>query len=228
MGLLDDLKRQAQELQDREQALATEAKRNSAAVDIALRRAYRYLSDLAKQLNVLRPETTRSFDLPRIGRFSGLRVEEFFTDYRSRNTFGSEQFDLVYLKFEHKTGEALHCACEYEDNIRVFERQLDSLGLSYRAEYLKHDNRLVRRAEFIIEPMVRSRVILKGNHQAGAIEIALLNTASWGKRGFSLQATSLTDSFLEELAKHVLGRSSALDAAEISTSGQGGAKTLPY
>src|SRR5207237_1083943 len=82
VGLLDDLKKQADALKAQD-VDKTESLRSSAVtVDHALRRTFLYLNDLGKQLNVVQMPSPFAFDLPTIGKIDGLILKDFFCDFR--------------------------------------------------------------------------------------------------------------------------------------------------
>jgi len=83
VGLLDDLKKQADALKAQD-VDKTESLRSSAVtVDHALRRLFLYLNDLGKQINVVQMPCPFIFDLPTVGKVDGLIIKDFFCDFRA-------------------------------------------------------------------------------------------------------------------------------------------------
>ena len=82
MGLLDDLKKQADMVKT--QQLNQNEMRDEAlkAVEAKMKQAFLYLNDLLKQLAVLKPDNPLVFSIPGVGDLKGLRFAEFFIDYR--------------------------------------------------------------------------------------------------------------------------------------------------
>ena len=81
MGLLDDLKQQAESLREEEQAKQRAAEERAVEVrgqlGPALAKIHRYLADLIDQLKVLKPNVVVDFPLPGAGTLRGLRQEDY-------------------------------------------------------------------------------------------------------------------------------------------------------
>ena len=67
MGLLDDLKKQADALKAQDIDKTESLRATAVAVDHSLRRTFLYLNDLGKQLNVVQMPSPFTFDLPTRG-----------------------------------------------------------------------------------------------------------------------------------------------------------------
>ncbi|HSN21406.1 MAG TPA: hypothetical protein VLS49_12050, partial [Usitatibacter sp.] len=68
MGLLDDLKKQADALKAQDVDRTESMRATAVAVDHALRRTFLYLNDLGKQLNVVQMPSSFSFDILSVGK----------------------------------------------------------------------------------------------------------------------------------------------------------------
>ena len=77
VGLLDDLKRQAQELQSQQQTDAAALARNTALVEGACKSAFQYWLELARQLNVLQPTSPVRYVLDGRNVFEQLKMADF-------------------------------------------------------------------------------------------------------------------------------------------------------
>ena len=99
MGLLDDLKKQADAVKaqdtDKTESLRTQA----VAVDHSLRRLFLYLNDLGKQLNVVQMPSPFVFDLPTVGKVDGLVIKDFFCDFRSKHFIDKDYYGEVHVAY---------------------------------------------------------------------------------------------------------------------------------
>ncbi|HSS28691.1 MAG TPA: hypothetical protein VLL50_12115, partial [Usitatibacter sp.] len=75
MGLLDDLKKQADALKAQDTDKTESLRATAVAVDHALRRSFLYLNDLGKQLNVVQMPSPCAYDLPTVGKVDGLIIK---------------------------------------------------------------------------------------------------------------------------------------------------------
>jgi len=75
VGLLDDLKKQADALKAQDTDKTESLRTTAVAVDHALRRSFLYLNDLGKQLNVVQMPSPFTFDLPTVGKIDGLVIK---------------------------------------------------------------------------------------------------------------------------------------------------------
>ena len=95
MGLLDDLKKQADALKANEVDRTESLRSTAVAVDHSLRRSFLYLNDLGKQLNVVQMPSPFKYNLPTVGDVDGLIVKDFFCDFRVQGK----------LEGDHETGK---------------------------------------------------------------------------------------------------------------------------
>ena len=77
MGLLDDLKKQADALKANEVDRTESMRSTAVAVDHSLRRSFLYLNDLGKQLNVVQMPSPFKYDLPTVGDIDGAGDQGF-------------------------------------------------------------------------------------------------------------------------------------------------------
>jgi hypothetical protein len=68
VGLLDDLKKQADALKAQDTDKTESLRSTAVAVDHSLRRTFLYLNDLGKQLNVVQMPSPFAYDLLTVGK----------------------------------------------------------------------------------------------------------------------------------------------------------------
>jgi hypothetical protein len=97
VGLLDDLKQQADALKAQDTDKTESLRGNAVAVDHALRRAFLYMNDLGKQLNVVNLPSPFVYKLPTVGDIAGLTFKDFFCDFRSKHFIDKDYYGEVHL-----------------------------------------------------------------------------------------------------------------------------------
>src|SRR3990167_7115868 len=95
MGLLDDLKKQAELVRSQQTSQHELRAENIGQVEEKMRQSFQYLNELLKQLAVLKPVNPGVFSLPGIGDLKNLGYAESFIDYRKKRINDREYFDSV-------------------------------------------------------------------------------------------------------------------------------------
>ncbi|MBL0122619.1 MAG: hypothetical protein IPP88_07745 [Betaproteobacteria bacterium] len=100
MGLLDDLKKEADTLKSQEAERTQSVKANAAAVDRALRKTFQYMYELFKQLNVVKPACPLVYDLLTVGKIDGLIQSDYRVEFRTSQRENSEHYENVAINFK--------------------------------------------------------------------------------------------------------------------------------
>ena len=132
MGLLDDLKKQADAVKAQDVDKTESLRANAVAVDHALRRAFLFLNDLGKQLNVVKMPCPFVFKLPTVGEVSGLIFKDFFVDFRSKNFIDKDYYGEVHLATRCWSDKVLTIK-KGPDEMEKFRNSLWQLTSSTRA-----------------------------------------------------------------------------------------------
>jgi hypothetical protein len=189
MGLLDDLKKEADTLKN-EQAVRTQSlKANAATVDRALRKIFYYLNDLFKQLNVVRPPCACEYDLQTVGKI------------------GSEHFENLSVKFKRSKPEQLSVKRDAE-NIERFRDLLWQNNMRFTSEAIKNERRVTVSETFTINCEVICAVDIVGDYEGGTIRFKLKNVEDFGPTVYTLEPDSISDEALEAFATLLIGKES--------------------
>jgi len=206
MGLLDDLKRQAEEIKQDGLTRVDTALENTQQVDQKLRMAFKYLNDLGSQLSVVKPTTPRTFDLSTFGRFEGLRLCDFFVDYRTKRLFDKEMFDTIDMTFKQTSDQALTIKRELEPNVNKLQDYLTSSNLRFEIQKFTNERKILTHAIFKIPSEVRSEIKISGDHDKANITFAVRNVEFFGTYSVVFAAADINEHLLEEFAKMLLGQ----------------------
>ena len=142
MGLLDDLKKEADNLKDQESVRTQSLKANAASVDRALRKTFQYLNELFRQLNVVKPPCTRSYDLLTVGKISGFIQVDYRIDYRTSQRDNMEHYESLAVTFKRTKPEQLTVKRDAEQ-IERFRDLLWQNNLRFTSEPVRNDRRVV-------------------------------------------------------------------------------------
>ncbi|MBL8511459.1 MAG: hypothetical protein JNM52_07420 [Betaproteobacteria bacterium] len=207
MGLLDDLKKEADALKNQESERTQALKANAAAVDRALRKTFHYLNDLFKQLNVVKPPCARSYDLLTVGKIEGLIQTDYRVEYRTSERNNAEHFETLDITFKRTKPEQLTVKREAEQ-IERFRNLLWQNNMRFTSEVMRNERRVVTHEIFTINCEVLCGVDVIGDYDNGVVRFKLKNIEDFGPTIYSLEPDSVTDKSLEEFAKLLIGKES--------------------
>jgi hypothetical protein len=211
MGLLDDLKKEADTLKNQEAARTQSLKANATAVDHALRKTFQYMNELFKQLNVVKPPCPRVYDLLTVGKIDGLVQGDYRVEYRTSLRDNSEHYENLSIMFKRSKPEQLTVKREAEQ-IDRFRDLLWQNNLRFTSEPFKNERRVVVFETFKINCEVLCSADVVGDYDEGVIRFKLKNIEDFGPTVYTLEPDKVTDQALEELAKLFIGKESNFKA----------------
>jgi hypothetical protein len=207
MGLLDELKKQAETLKVENRSSAAESLvLNTKLTEAKMQQTFLFLSELIKQLNVLRPESSRGFDIETAGRFENLVLDDFFLDYRKRKIGDKDYFDHIILRFKHASDQVLEIK---RDSQQLIDRLRDFLmvaNLKFEMTEKKNDRGFVLHAEFKVPYVVRSEVIIQAKGDTAQLVFKVKNIERISSFELQFPASEISESMLDEFARYVVGK----------------------
>ncbi|MCC7122491.1 MAG: FHA domain-containing protein [Gammaproteobacteria bacterium] len=202
MGVLDDLKQQAEALKAAEQTRAREEQaRANALLAIALPAVFRlnlHLRELADQLRVLDPETRLTLDVPGIGPVPGFRQEHMEV------TAEGHPPDRVVARFRLRYERRGHFEVRGAGSLDHWLDNARGRGLAVRLVRILDPIGALERALVTFEDSVPASIAFAFERDSGAISITLRNFEELGERRHLVQAGRITSGFLDELSKFIL------------------------
>ena len=205
MGLLDDLKKEAETLKSQEAVKTQSIIANSAAVDRALRKTFQYMNELFRQLNVVKPPCPHAYDLLTVGKIDGLVQSDYRIEYRTSQRENTEHYENLTITFKRSKPEQLTVKREAE-LIERFRDQLWQNNMRFTSEPFKNERRVTTHEVFKINCEVICGADVVGDYESGAIRFRLKNVEDFGPTVYTLEPDSVTDKALEELAKLFIGK----------------------
>jgi len=210
VGLLDDLKKQADALKANE-VDKTESLRSSAvAVDHSLRRSFLYLNDLGKQLNVVQMPGPFKYNLPTVGDIEGLIVKDFFCDFRSKHFIDKDYYGEVHVAYRCGSDKVLTVR-KGPDEMEKFRDVLWQSNIEHESEQFRNPRKVITHEIFKVKCDFRVQAKIQGDHETGSVKIVTKNVGGFQVDLFPLLALELNDPAVEELAKFFIGRPNRWD-----------------
>lgn len=183
-----------------------------ASLSEALRTAYRYLKDLADQLNVIQPVYREVYAIPGLPEFRGLAWEEGKADFRMREvTPILKRFDRVSFRFRLSGPKEIKVTREYPASEKL-KQFLEEGGIAYTAHDVYTARGAVEGSKFIVPAEVRASLTLYNELALGKVLMRTSNVSGFGTLKYLLSPDAIDDESLDELAAFVLGESKGLGA----------------
>jgi hypothetical protein len=165
------------------------------------------MSELFKQLNVVKPACSLVYDLPTVGKIDGLVQSDYRIEYRTSLRDNSEHYELVTINFKRGKPEIFTIKREAEQ-IERFRDMLWQNNMRFTSEPFKNDRRVTTHEVFKINCEVLCGAEAAGDYDNGVIRFKLRNVEDFGPTVYTLEPDSVTDKALEELAKLFIGKES--------------------
>jgi len=207
MGLLDDLKKEADTLKNQEAERTQSIKANAATVDRALRKTFQYMYELFRQLNVVKPACPRTYDLLTVGKIDGLIQSDYRIEFRTSQRDNKEHYENLSITFKRSKPEQLSVKREAE-NIERFRDLLWQNNMRFTSEPFRNERRVIIMEVFKINCDIICGVDIVGDYESGAIRFKLKNVEDFGPTLYTLEPDAVNDQSLEELATLLIGKDS--------------------
>lgn len=210
MGILDDLKKEADELKVRQetdtQTKLERISQNFILVEEKLKQVHLFLLELAKQLNVIKPHVLRSYYLSGFGQVDNMLQE----DYRVKTAiFTIDNRDFikeVHLAFRCTSEKPLIISKETPALIEQFQDYLWRNNLKFEASEFRNVRGYVEKTDFKLDNAIPVTFVVSANFDQAMIKIASRNFAMIGQNEYAYDATEITEAVLDEFAKFLLDK----------------------
>jgi hypothetical protein len=204
MGLLDELRRQAQSVSGTEEPDSERLARIVERVDGALRRGFSFFMETASYLGTIRPENKRSFVIPNLGALQGMRESDLFVDYRTVSIFDKARFDRFYVRFTSSSDRVLEKQVDFvtAQKLHTF---LSESGLQFKHEDRRNHQGKIVGGTFQVPCVLHSQITFKGDYTAGLVRVTCNNLDWFGEDVFTYDAEEIEVSLLEEYVKYMVG-----------------------
>ncbi|HUP98032.1 MAG TPA: hypothetical protein VM073_08825 [Usitatibacter sp.] len=205
MGLLDDLKKQADDLKAKDVDRTESMRSTAVAVDHALRRSFLYLNDLGKQLNVVQMPSPFKYSLPTVGDIDGLIIKDFFCDFRSKHFIDKDYYGEVHVAFR-AWSERVLTVKKGPDDMEKFRDVLWQSNIEHKSEQFRNERKVITHEVFKVNCDFRVQGKIEGDHETGKLKIVTKNVGGFQVDLFLLMGQEMNEQGVEEFAKFFIGR----------------------
>ena len=218
MGFLDELKAQAEALQNRQRRDEAAFERNALRTDEACKTTFHYWLDLARQLNLLRPPVPVRyvFEAQHVldGPAEGLHFEDFQVDARRHRVRNLELYDHVVISCWVRGARRMTIAKDFPTDIERLDARLAQAGVVVAGD-AQRDPETGRFCEmrYDFEADVRVGVRLLPEPEQGRLQFDCSNLEGLASMSLEFAAIDVDVALLDELARWWLGRPNGFLAA---------------
>ena len=208
MGLLDDLKRQADTLRTQTSLKSSLRDENVRAVEEGMHRAFFYVLELFKQLAVLQPVNPVVYTLQGIGELRNLRYADSFIDARKKKIGDREVYDYVDFWIKWSSPESLTVERDMPPAIAKVRDLLWGANIKFTEEEVRNEQRSLVKVVFKIPVALSTDFTLRADHENRRLLFYGKNALRLAKDDFAVPADEFSEATVEELAKLLLGQPS--------------------
>ena len=210
MGLLDDLKKQAEQVKSQQLSAQSLQDDTVRLVEEKMRQTFGYVNDLLKQLAVLKPVNPLVFSLPGLGDLKDLGFAESFVDYRRTRIGDREYLDLISFFIKWGSGQTMVIDRDMPAAAQKVRDALFAHGLRFQEEEMKGQRGTTGIWRFTVQANVVSDVVIRAEREKGGmLVITGKNLERLGTDAFAIPAADVNEVLLEEFARILLGHPGA-------------------
>ena len=210
MGLLDDLRKQADMVKSQQLSQQSMLQESIKLVEAKMHRTFLYLNDLLKQLAVLRPTNPTVYSIPGVGDFQNLVFVESFIDYRKKKIFDKDYYDVITLFIKWDSPASLTVERDMPATIQKVNDVLWSFGLKFTEEKIKKPGGGFEKMKFTVPSTVTCDITITADHDNGRLVVKGKHFFRLGADELRISAGDVNEALLEEFAKMLIGQPSAL------------------
>jgi hypothetical protein len=212
MSFLNELKNQAQSLQDQQLGDHQSVAANTEATEIACKLALKYLQDLTAQLNVIQPPASGTYSLDGKTPWPALKLSSFRCDARKKMLRSKEAFDYIAVGWNivPSAGPVVQSSVTVNfppDLERVAQRLSTGQVRHERKETRHPDTNKLLAYRFEFETASAGSVSLTPEHDLGHIAFRVCNVGGFQILNTRYPSNQVNQSLMDELAKYLVGQS---------------------
>jgi hypothetical protein len=210
MGLLDDLKKQADMVKSQQLSQQSMLQESLKLVEAKMHQTFLYLNDLLKQLAVLKPTNPMAYSIPGIGDFQNLEFAESFIDYRKKKIVNKDYYDVITFFIKWASPASLSLERDMPATIQKVRDVLWNFGLKFTEEEIKKPGGGFQKMKFAVSSTVTCDITISADHDNGRLVVKGKHFLRMGADELRIPAGDINEALLEEFAKMLIGQPTAL------------------
>jgi len=208
MGLLDDLKKQA-DLVKTQQILQQSLQGDKLKlVEDKMKQTFQYVNELLKQLTVVKPTNPLMFSIPGVSNLVGLALTDSFIDYRRKRIGDKEYFDTIHFFIKWESGNTVTINCDDAASAQRAREALWASKVKFAEEEKKSPRGILIGAKYTFPSAILTDITITADHPQGDLLVQAKNLFGVGVEQLKIPSPEVTDDLLEDLARALIGQKS--------------------
>jgi hypothetical protein len=212
VSFLNQLKSQANALQNQQSQTQADLEANAAQTEEACRFALPYLQDLARHLSIITPKAAR-FTLDGKTPWPAMKLVEFRVDSRKKVLRNREVFDYFAMGWRvvPQIGEPIGGAVtvNFPPDLQRVESRLMMGPVKHERKEIRHPEKNTLQAiQFDYVTETRGNVVVTPDHDKAELAFRFMNASGFGIANTAWPAAKIKADVLDELAKLLVGEAS--------------------
>ena len=213
MGLLDELKQQAEALRLKQQVSQEERNQNLLLTHAALKDALHYWVELFNSLNVIKPVIPRSYYLAGGAvRFDNLMQCDYNVNGRHVTQDHRDYIGAIALRFRCVADRKVTIEKSSDRLVQQTREHLWMNNLRFDVKEIRNERGYVERGVFTVICDVPIMITITADLDHSHIKIITANFETLGEYAYLYDYDEFGNAILEELAKAILGKPNAFRA----------------
>jgi len=210
MGLLDDLKKQAEAVKTQRVSQQSMLQESIKLVEAKMHQTFLYLNDLLKHLAVLKPTNPTAYSIPGIGDFQNLEFAQSFIDYRKKKIYDKDYYDYITLFIKWASPANISIERDMPATIQKVRDVLWNSGMKFVEEEIKKPGGGFQKIKFTVPAAVTCDITISADHENGRLVVKGKHFLRLGADELRIPAGDVNEALLEEFAKMLIGQSIVL------------------
>ena len=216
MGLLDDLKKQA-ELVRTQQILQQNVQADKIKlVEEKMKQTFQYVNELLKQLAVVKPANPLMFSISGVSNLVGLALADSFIDYRRKRIGDKEYYDTIHFFIKWASGNTVTINCDDSTTAQKSRDALWASKVKFTEEEKKNTRGILVGAKFTFPAAIVADVTVTADHEQGSLSVQAKNLFGVGVEQLIIPAPEVSEELLEDFAKALIGQKSNIVKFKVS------------
>ncbi len=210
MGLLDDLKKQADLVKTQQLSREAILEESIKLVEAKMHQTFLYLNELLKQLTVLRPTNPMVYSIPGVGDLQNLGFADSFIDYRKKKIGDRDYYDNITLFIRWASPASFTVERDMPAAIQKLNDVLWRFGLKFTEEKIKKPGGGFENMKFTVASKVTCDITITADYENARLVVKGRHFFRLGDDELRIPAGDVNETLLEEFAKMLIGQLSAL------------------
>jgi hypothetical protein len=207
MGLLDDLKQQADTLRQKQQVTQAELNQNLQLAHAALKDGLHYLVDLFNSLNVIKPVVTRYYYLEGgATKLENLLQCDYNCNGRRLTVDHRDYIEAIVLRFRCLAPGQITIEKVSDPMVQRLRDHLWTHALKFDVNEVRNERGYIERGQFTVKCEVPVTITISADLENAMIKINCKNLEKLGEYTYSYDFDEFGKDVLEELGKVIIAK----------------------